>query len=317
MRHRLSVLTVASLLLTLGLPASTTLSVLTSAATTTGSLAAGTLAPPTSLAATNGATTTLTWTPSAYAIANPTTTGYNVYQSKTSGSGYTFVKSVTPGTATTTTDSPGAGTWFYVVRTTFQSWSSANSNQATAVVTATSTTFKACVTTLADTLNAGDNDGYQTAAASACNNNNVYAVDTDTGTSTTAACGVGAVPDATKDRHRFYGFVFGLPGAVAHIDGIQVRADLKVDSVTSTTSNLCAQLSWDGGTNWTTIQSKPITVAAETSYIFGATNDTWGHTWLLTETGTTFFRVRIIDASTDALRDFSLDYLAVSVTYAP
>ena len=314
---RLPFLTVAALLLAVGIPATTTLARYTDAATTTGSFTSDTLAPPTSLAATNGATTTLTWTPSAYAAANPATTGYNVYRSATSGSGYTLVKSVTPGSASTTTDSPGAGTWYYVLKTTFQNWSSVNSNQATAVVTATSTTFKACVTTLADTLNAGDNNGYQTAAASACNNNNVYAVDTDTGTSTTAACGVGAAPDVTKDQHRFYGFVFALPGAVAHIDGLLVRADVKVDSVTASTSNLCAQLSWDGGTTWTTIQSKPITIAAETSYIFGATSDTWGHTWLLTELGTTLFRVRIIDASTDALRDFSLDYLAVSVTYAP
>jgi hypothetical protein len=184
-------------------------------------------------------------------------------------------------------------------------------------VSITSTTYKPCVTTLADTLNAGDNNGYETTTGSACNNNNVYAVDTDTGTSTTAACGVGAVPDVTKDRHRFYGFVFALPGTVAHIDGIRVLADVKVDSITASTSNLCAQLSWDGGTTWTTIQTKPITVAAETRYIFGATNDTWGHTWTLAEMGTTTFRVRIIDASTVATRDFSLDYLAVSVTYAP
>lgn len=59
------------------------------------------------------------------------------------------------------------------------------------------------------------------------------------------------------------------------------------------------------------------TVAAETTYVFGATNDTWGRTWLLPELGTTTFRVRIIDASTMSNRDFSLDYLAVSVTYAP
>ena len=80
---------------------------------------------------------------------------------------------------------------------------------------------------------------------------------------------------------------------------------------------LCAQLSWDGGTTWTTIKTQAITVAAKTTYVFGATNDTWGRTWALTELNTTNFRVRIIDASTIATRNFSLDYLAVSVTYAP
>ena len=83
------------------------------------------------------------------------------------------------------------------------------------------------------------------------------------------------------------------------------------------TSTLCAQLSWDGGTTWTTIKSQVMTLAGETSYSFGATNDTWGRAWTLTELNTTNFRVRIIDASTVTTRDYSLDYLAVSVTYAP
>ena len=316
MRHRLSLLTVASLLLTFGIPASTTLSRLTSAATTTGSFAAGTLAPPTSLAATNGATTTLTWTPSAFAVANPATTGYSVYRSTTSGSGYTFVKSVTPGTATTTTDSPGAATWFYVVRTTFQSWSSVNSNQATAIVTATSTTYKPCVTTLADAVGAGDNNGYETNPGQACGSDNLYAVDANSGTSTTASCGAGAVPSTTKDRHQFWAYVLGLPGSVAHIDGIRVQADVSLNAVTGT-NNLCAQLSWNGGGTWTTIKTQAITIAAKTTYIFGGTADTWGRTWTQGELDPTLFRVRIIDASTIATRTYSLDYLAVSITYAP
>ncbi len=227
------------------------------------------------------------------------------------------MSSVTPGTAATTTDSPGAGTWYYVVRTTYASWASVNSNQASAVVTATSTTYKPCVTTLADTVGAGDNNGYQTNPIRACTSDNLFAVDTNSGSVAGASCGTGAVPDTTKDRHRFYGFVFGMPGAVAHIDGIRVQADLKLDSVAASTSNLCAQLSWDGGTTWTTIKTQAITVATETSYVFGGTADTWGHTWTLAELNTTNFRVRIIDASTNGNRDFSLDYLAVSVTYAP
>lgn len=312
MARRLSLFTITALLLVVGIPATTTLARYTDTAAATGSFAADTLAAPTSLAATGGATVTLTWVASADSYA----TGYGIYRSATSGSGYALVSSVTPGTATTTTDSPGAGTWYYVVRTTFQSWASVNSNQASAVVTATSTTFKACVTTAADATNAGDNNGYQTNPIRACTNDNLYAVDTDTGTSTTASCGAGAVPSTTKDSHQFYAYAFGLPGSVAHIDGIRVQADVLLDAVTGT-NNLCAQLSWDGGTTWTTISTQSMTVAAETSYVFGATNDTWGHTWSLTELGTTKFRVRIIDASTVTTRDYSLDYLAVSVTYAP
>ena len=60
-------------------------------------------------------------------------------------------------------------------------------------------------------------------------------------------------PDPTKDRHRFWGFATGLPGTVSSIAGIRVRADLGLNNNGGTT-NLCAQLSWDGGTTWTTHQ---------------------------------------------------------------
>lgn len=312
MARRFALATAVALVLTVAVPATTTLALFNATATSSGSIAAGTLAPPTGLAAAGGAIATLTWTPSVSASA----TGYDIYRSATSGSGYVLVSSVTPGTASTTTDSPGAGTWYYVVRTTFQSWASVNSNQASAVVTATSTTYKPCVSNAADVSGAGDNNGYQTSPASACASDNVYAVDPSSGTDITSSCGAGAVPSTTKDRHRFWGNVFGLPGAVTRIDGIRVQADVMLDAVTGTTT-LCAQLSWNGGTTWTTIKTLPMTVVAETTYVFGATNDTWGRTWLLSELSTTNFRVRIIDASTVATRIFSLDYLAVSVTYAP
>jgi hypothetical protein len=313
MRRRGPLLIVAALLVAVGVPATTTLAHFTDTATSSASFAADTLAPPTGLAATGGATVTLTWTPSADTYA----TGYAIYRSATSGTGYVLDSTVTPGTATTSTDSPGAGTWYYVVRTTYASWTSAISNQATAVVTATSSAFVACVSQAADTTGAGDNNGYQTTPTNSCSSNNAFAVDTNTGTGVLATCGTGAVPEATKDRHRFWGFAFGLPATIAEVDGIRVQADLKLDSVASSTSTLCAQLSWDGGTTWTAIKTQAITVASEVSYVFGSTSDTWGRTWTQAELGTANFRVRIIDASTNANRDFSLDYLAVSVTYAP
>lgn len=132
MHRRCSFLTVAALLLVVGIPASTTLARYTRAASTTGSVVTGTLAPPTGLGATGGATVTLTWTPSAYVAAHiPPRPA--MASTATSGSGYALVKNVTPETAATTTDSPGAGTWYYVLRTTFQGWSSINSNHVRAI----------------------------------------------------------------------------------------------------------------------------------------------------------------------------------------
>ena len=64
-------------------------------------------------------------------------------------------------------------------------------------------------------------------------------------------------------------------------------------------------------------RARRITTAAETTYTFGGTANLWGRTWTLAQLNTTNFRVRIIDASTLATKVFSLDYVALSVTYPP
>jgi hypothetical protein len=302
-----------ALLLAVGLPATTTLARFTDSAVSLGTFSADTLDPPTDLAAVGGSSVTLTWVPSIDLYA----TGYDVLRSATSGSGHVLVSNVTPGSAVTTGDSPGAGTWFYTLETTFQGWSSADSNEASATVTlATTTPYMPCVTTAADTSGAGDNNGYETTPLRACANDSLFAVDTNSGTGGTQSCGTGSTPATNKDRHKFYGFLLGVPAVVTSIDGISLRTDLRLDSI-SGTHNLCAQLSWNSGVSWTTLKALPVTTAGETTYTFGSTSDTWGRSWTSSQLSGTNFRVRIIDASTAAGRDFSLDYVAVSVTYTP
>lgn len=274
-------------------------------------LTTDTLAPPTALASVGGASVTLTWTPSLDLYA----TGYDVYRAAASGGPYTFVTGVTPGTASSTVDTPPTGSWFYVVRTTYQGWTSVNSTE-TSATAGSSTPFAPCVTTAADTSGAGDNNGYQTFPARACADDSSYAVDTNSGTGGTESCGSGSTPATTKDRHRFYGFALGLPVTVTSIDGIRVRADLRLDSATGN-HNLCAQLSWNSGINWTSLKALAISGAAETTYIFGSNGDTWGRSWTAAQLNGTNFRVRIVDASTVPSRDFRLDYVAVSVSYSP
>lgn len=315
MRSRRSLAVVVALLLAIALPATVTLARYSDTVTSTGSITTDTLNAPTLLAAVGGSSVTLTWVPSIDAYA----TGYSVYRSSTSGSGYALVSTVTPGSATGTTDSPGTGTWYYVVQTTYQSWTSVNSNEASAIVSiSVSTAFVTCVSSsnAADTVGAGDNNGYETSPTRVCVNDSVFAADASSGSGGTQSCGSGATPDATKDRHRWWGFAFGLPGVVTSIDGIRVQADLKLNAITGST-NLCAQVSWDGGTTWTTIKSVAATATAETTYTFGSTADTWGHTWTPSQFSTTNFRLRIIDASSVTSRTFSLDYAAISVTYTP
>jgi fibronectin-binding autotransporter adhesin len=219
-RRRSSIALGVALLVAVALPASTTLARFTDAAVSVGTLAADTLEAPTMVAAAGGSSVTLSWVPSADAYA----TGYAVYRSTTSGSGYVFVSSVTPGTAVSTTDSPGSGTWFYTLLTTFEGWSSAASNEASAVVSlATSTAYVPCVTTAADTSGAGDNNGYETNPSQACADDSVFAKDTNSGSGGTQSCGTGSTPSTNKDRHRFYGFALAIPAVVATIDGISLR----------------------------------------------------------------------------------------------
>jgi hypothetical protein len=77
---------------------------------------------------------TMTWTatPDTYA------TGYQVWRSTTSGSGYTQVASVTPRTTTTWTDTAVSPltTYYYVVRAVANSWTSAFTSQVQATVLA-------------------------------------------------------------------------------------------------------------------------------------------------------------------------------------
>jgi hypothetical protein len=87
-----------------------------------------TLDPPTNLdgTATLGLIVTLTWT----ATVDTRATGYQVLRSTTSGGPYTQIAAVTPRTTTTYIDVPIVpGTYHYVLRTYFGSWTSVNSNQ--------------------------------------------------------------------------------------------------------------------------------------------------------------------------------------------
>ena len=290
-----------------GATAPTTLARLTGQDTSTYSISTDTLAPPTGLAASGTTGASLTWTASNDAYA----TGYQVLRSTTSGSGYALIGTVTPGSATSTSDSPGNGVFYYVLRSYFQNWRSVNSNQASVSLGQTSTGYKACTAASNAADTGGNGDGYEVTPGNACADGGGNAVDTASGTNTVASCA-----NAGKDRHRWWDFGLGVPGAVASVDGIALRADFGMNNNGGTTL-LCAQLSWDGGTNWTAIKSITPTGSAETTYTFGGASDAWGHTWTGGQLSNANFRVRIIDATTQSNKDFRLDYLAVNVTYTP
>ncbi|HSK87437.1 MAG TPA: hypothetical protein VK880_03730, partial [Anaerolineales bacterium] len=150
-------------------------------------------------------------------------------------------------------------------------------------------------------------NGYQTSPSNAYLDDGLFAVDTNSGNGTNSSC-----TGSTKDKHRYYNYGINIPGLT--ILGIEVRLDAKVDS-TAGAPKLCVQLSWNGGSSWTSVRQTPNLTTAEQSYLLGGPADTWGHAWTLSELSNASFRVRVIDVSTATSRDFSLDWVTVQITY--
>jgi hypothetical protein len=308
-RRRFALPAVLVALLVTGVTAHQTLARLTDQDASTKSFSTDTLAPPTSLAATGGTSTSLTWVATVDAYA----TGYEVWRGTVSGGSYSLIKTVTPRSATSTTDSPGSsGVYYYVLVSYFQNWRSVPSNQASATIllSPVSTGFKGCGASAADT--GGDGNGYETGTASACAADAVLASDVATGTAARSQ----TCSNVANDRHRFRDFTLGVPATASAIIGIQVRADVGMNN-NGGNSNLCVELSWDGGTTWTAAKFVTLGAAAITPTLFGGAADSWGHIWTAAQLSNATFRVRLTDATTHPNKDYLLDYVAVSVTYTP
>jgi carboxypeptidase T len=173
---------------------------------------------------------------------------------------------------------------------------------------ATNTGMKSATAHAAETSSSGDNNGYEVSASNALTNDSLYAVDNNSGSGTNTSC-----THAQKDKHRFYNFGFDIP-ITATIQGIEVRLDAKADS-TGSAPKMCVQLSWNGGVSWTTTKSTATLTTSDATYILGGPADNWGFAWTLSALSDANFRVRVIDVSSSTSRDFSLDWIAVRVSY--
>ena len=165
-------------------------------------------------------------------------------------------------------------------------------------------------TSAAVTSGSGDNDGYQLNPSNAFANDGLFAVDTNSGTNSNSSC-----TSNRKDRHIFYNYGFSVPGG-ATITGIEVRADGRTDS-TSGSPRFCVEISWNGGVSWTAAKTTSTLTTSEATYLLGGSTDTWGRTWASGDLTNGNFRIRITDVANNTSRDFSLDWLAVQVTYTP
>ena len=174
----------------------------------------------------------------------------------------------------------------------------------------TSTGYLAPTSHAAQTSSAGDNNGFQTNPTNAFNDNSVFAVDTNSGTGTSTSC-----TNNGKDKHHFFNYNINLPGT-AVIQGIQVRLDARADA-TGGSPRICVQISWNGGSSWTTAKQTTNLTTSEVTYTLGSPSDTWGRTWAVGNFSNANFRIRVINVASNTSRDFSLDYIAVNVTYLP
>jgi hypothetical protein len=145
----------------------------------------------------------------------------------------------------------------------------------------------------------GDGDGFEVSASNAFADGGGYAENID---------GAG-------DRHRYYNY--GVPVASGcAIEGIVVRLDAW-KAIGGSDATLSVELSWDGGTSWTSPQATSDLGTTEATFTLGGAADTWGRTWSAGELSNANFRVRITSASTDAGQDFELDWAPVTVHYGP
>lgn len=148
----------------------------------------------------------------------------------------------------------------------------------------------------------GDNNGFESSPQNAYTDGSGYATN----------------ENGPGDRHRFYNYSTSIKSSCA-IKGIEVRLDWWV-STTFDTNGMSVELSWDGGMSWTSAKTDSQESSSEHVAVLGGPADTWGHSWTVSELSNANFRVRLTCNCSGTwcyLRDFYLDWVAVSVYYTP
>jgi len=153
----------------------------------------------------------------------------------------------------------------------------------------------------------GDKNGYEGARS-----NLVGAP--DGALATDASSGKGSSSGCTSSSRDKEVASYNISGVGSTILGIQLTLTGKVNATTAN-PQFCVQLSWNGGSTWTTGKTTSTLTTSLASYTLGSTSDTWGHAWTAGQLSAANFRVRIIDLTTSSTKTFSLDAVGVKVTY--
>lgn len=122
------------------------------------------------------------------------------------------------------------------------------------------------------------------------------------------------------------GFTIPLNATVQNIDGVTVQVEAKI-SAASPSCQIAVDLSWNGGTTWTTgagtgVKTSSNLTTTDTYYTFGSATDRWGRaSWAATDftTANNFVvRAKVIKSTTANCANAtveSIDHLFAVVTY--
>lgn len=97
------------------------------------SFTTATLQPPTGLSVSGGLCPTQSWTATTSGFAS----GYQLFRSTSAGGPYSEVATIQPRTTTTYSDRPGSGSYYYVLRSYFQNWTSPYTSEAAVTLSRT------------------------------------------------------------------------------------------------------------------------------------------------------------------------------------
>lgn len=114
---------------------------------------------------------------------------------------------------------------------------------------------------------------------------------------------------------------FGITGVSGTIDGITVEANIR-DAFGDGNSGAIVELSWDGGTSWTSVGATHTLARAANTFDLvsvGGIADTWGRTWTVAELSDANFIVRLDSAPGvgNFPEDFEMRVLGVYIEYTP
>ncbi|MCA9361988.1 hypothetical protein KC906_01305, partial [Candidatus Kaiserbacteria bacterium] len=82
---------------------------------------------------------------------------------------------------------------------------------------------------------------------------------------------------------------FAVPGGNL-ITGIEVKLEV---SGTTAAGTIAVDLSWNGGSSWTSTKSSPTMTTADAIVTLGSAGDNWGHAWVPANFSDANFAVRV------------------------